>query len=148
MIRPLTKNDKEMYKILAKEFYTSEAVLHPIPDSHIESTFQEMMHSDRYAVGYALEQDGIMVGYALLAKTFSQEAGGMVLWLEELYVREQYRGCGLGREFFAFLEEMRGSEITRIRLEVEEENKKAVELYQKMGFNWLDYRQLMKEYPN
>lgn len=147
MIRKLNHNDKENYLILAKEFYASDAVLHDIPSIYIEATFDEMMRSDVYAQGYAFEVDGEMAGYALLAKTFSQEAGGLVLWLEELYVREPYRGCGLGSEFFAFLDQKRQEGITRIRLEVEEENEKAVELYQKMGFNWLDYRQLVKEYP-
>ena len=37
-----------------------------------------------------------MAGYALLAKTFSQEAGGLVVWLDEMYVRPAYRSKGLG----------------------------------------------------
>lgn len=148
MIRKLTQEDRQNYLLLAKEFYSSEAVLHDIPVKYIENTFEEIMRSDAYALAYALEAHGEMVGYALLAKTYSQEAGGLVLWLEELYIREQDRGYGLGTEFFEFLEKNLKNGVARIRLEVEEENKKAVALYQKMGFNWLDYRQMIKDTPN
>lgn len=147
MIRKLNLEDKEMYLTLAKEFYSSDAVFHEIPEKYIQATFEEMMRSDHYALGYALEHEGEMAGYALLAKTFSQEAGGIVLWLEELYIREAYRGLGLGKEMFEFLESSKGHDVTRIRLEVEEENENAVALYKKMGFKWLEYQQMIKEYP-
>ncbi len=147
MIRKLERADREDYLSMATEFYASDVVLAPVPRQHMERTFEEMMRSDLYALGYALEHEGEMVGYALLAKTFSQEAGGMVLWVEELYVREHARGCGLGREFFAFLEELSKEQVARVRLEVEEENEKAVALYKEMGFEWLEYKQMVKNYP-
>ena len=46
-----------------------------------------------------------IAGYGLIAKTFSQEAGGMVYWLEELYILEEYRSKGLGSEYFRYMEE-------------------------------------------
>lgn len=73
---------------------------HPVPDSYLEKTFEECMKSDTYAELFILEWEGEIAGYGLIAKTFSQEAGGMVYWLEELYILEEYRSKGLGRGVF------------------------------------------------
>ena len=81
----------------------------------------------------------------MIAKTFSQEAGGYVWWIEEVYIREKFRSRGLGREFFRYLEEQKGKEVTRLRLEVEEENTRAVSLYERLGYEVLDYVQMVKD---
>ncbi len=143
MIRRIEPKDKEVYFELAREFYNSDAVLSPVPDSHFENTFCEMMRSDVYAEGFLLELDGQAVGYALLAKTFSQEAGGLTVWIEELYVRAPYRSKGLGNEFFDFLEA--SVPAFRYRLEIEPENERAVKLYEKRGFRSLSYGQMVKD---
>ena len=71
---------------------------------------------------YLLEYDGQPAGYAMLARAYSTECGGPVLWIEELYVREAFRSKGLGHEFFDFLEKAFSGEVCRFRLEVEPEN--------------------------
>ena len=108
--------------------------------------FKELMQSDRYAEGFMVEKDGKTVGYALISKTYSREAGGKVLWLEELFVLENYRCCGLGREYFDFIEEYaKENHFARIRLEVEKENIRARKLYEKLGYIPLEYSQMVKE---
>jgi len=129
---------------MAKEFYASDAVHHNVPEIHFTDTFDELMRSDAYALGYMLECEDNIAGYALLARTFSQEAGGMVIWIEELYVLPQYRSRGLGRDFFAFLEKNAEDNVKYIRLEVEEENKRAIALYESLGFENLPYVQMLK----
>jgi len=84
-------------------------------------------------------------GYVLLAMTYSNEAGGLVLWIEEIYIVPEYRGLGLGGELFAFIESMAKSSYARIRLESEPDNLRALALYQRMGYADLSYRQLYKD---
>ncbi len=144
MIRPITKDDFIDYMAMATEFYHSDAVLHPIPESHIEQTFKEVTTLSLYTEGYLFEYHGKAAGYSLLAKTYSQEAGGMVLWIEELYVRPEYRNKGLGSAFFGFLENKAKNQVVRIRLEVDEDNEKAMALYERMGYRPLHYRQMYK----
>ncbi len=146
MIRKLTENDRELYIEMAREFYHSDAVLHPVPDAFFERTVQEALRSDAYAEIYLFELDGRPAGYGLTAKTFSQEAGGMVLWIEEIYIREAFRSRGLGRDFFAYLEETQGPGLARFRLEVEEGNRGAVSLYKRLGYQVLDYVQMIKDF--
>ena len=102
MIREITRNDRDSFLRLSDEFYKSEAVLHDIPAAYHEAAFDELMRSKEYASAYMIEWEGEIVGYLLTAKTYSREAGGLVLWLEEMYMRPAYRSKGLGKEAFAF----------------------------------------------
>ncbi|AFM01027.1 MULTISPECIES: GNAT family N-acetyltransferase [Desulfitobacterium] len=146
MIRAMAEADRERFLELAFEFYHSEAVLQPVPKEFHTRTFDEMMSSDRYLNGYILEWENQVAGYAITAKTFSQEAGGIVVWIDEIYILPPYRSQGLAREFFQYLEEHRHDQIKRIRLEVEEENVKAISLYKRLGFNDLEYIQMIKDF--
>lgn len=145
MIRKIRKEDKSVYLDMVKNFYSSDAVYHNIPEIYISNTFHELMQSDNYLGGYIMEYKNSTAGYVLLAKTFSQEAGGMVLWIDELYVMPEYRCCGLGHEFFSYLKSNLCDNVKRIRLEVEDSNKKAISLYKRMGFKDLPYSQMIKE---
>jgi len=137
MIRALERRDRADYLSMAHEFYAGDAVDHPIPDEFLERTFEELMGGSPYASCFVFEEEGAIRGYALLAKTWSQEAGGMVIWLEELYVRPEFQGRGLGQEFFRFLKET--MQPARFRLETEPHNHRAKALYQRQGFRFLDY---------
>ena len=141
-IRKITAADRAVYLQLSEEFYHSEAVLHPVPSEYFERSFEEMMRSDEYLLCYLLERDGETIGYALLAKTWSVEAGGAVVWLEELYLRPDYRGQGLGSVFLAFM--TREIPAERYRLEVEPDNHRAKALYGRYGFEVLPYQQMKR----
>ena len=146
MIRKMTESDRDLYIEMAEEFYHSDAVLHPIPRAHFEKTAEEALKSGTYAEIYLLEYEGKTAGYGLTARTFSQEAGGQVLWIEELYIREAFRSRGLGREFFSYLEENNKGVLSRLRLEVEADNTRAISLYERMGYEVLDYVQMIKDF--
>lgn len=146
MIRKFTEQDRQLYVEMAREFYHSDAVLHPVPDQHFEKTADECIRSEDYAQIYLFEWEGQPAGYGLTAKTFSQEAGGFVWWIEEIYIRSAYRSRGLGREFFTYLDQERPGDVSRFRLEVEEDNTRAVSLYERLGYGHLDYRQMVKDY--
>ncbi len=146
MIRKIEERDREDFLRLSAEFYASPVVLHDIPASRHEAVFDEFMRGSAYTDGVILEADGKTVGFGITAKTYSREAGGMVLWLEELYILPEYRSRGLGREFFAYAEGYaRENGYARIRLEVEEDNVRAVSLYERLGYLPLEYKQMLKE---
>ena len=76
MLRNININDKKEYIEMTKEFYTSEAVLHSIPQEYIETTFDNLVNDTPYAKGYMIEYNGGVAGYVLLAITYSNEVGG------------------------------------------------------------------------
>ncbi len=142
MIRKITEADREKYLEFSKIFYDSSAVDAPIPESHRIAAFEEMVASQERLVGVFLECDGKPVGYGLASKMYSQEAGGIQLWLEELFVLPEYRSRGLGREFIAYMESL--PNVARIRLEYEKSNTRAAALYRKLGYADMPYEQLVK----
>ena len=142
MIRELKKQDKEIFFLLLDEFYNSNAVLAPIPKSYYEDIFSELFKQNSSAKAFIIEHDGTICGYGVINITFSMEAGGKTLWLEDLYIRKEFRSKGLGKEYFNFIFE-NFKDIRRYRLEVEEENERAVKLYKSLGFKFLDYKQMI-----
>jgi ribosomal protein S18 acetylase RimI-like enzyme len=145
-IRPIREDDRDVYLKMTAEFYRTDAVLLHVGEDHFVSTFAELMRSDDYALCYIFELDGEVAGYSLLAKTYSQEAGGKVLWIEEIYVLPSFRGRGIGRAFFDFLIKSKPKDVKRLRLEVERENDGAVRLYKSFGFDFLDYDQMIIDF--
>lgn len=144
MIRKFVPEDRDDYIRFSTEFYNSSAVDKPVPREHFEQGFDEMMRSDVYVQGYMLVCDGNNVGYCVTMKTYSVEAGGITIWIDELFVLEEYRSKGLGRELFKYIEENGDEKLRRIRLEVELENGRAISLYKKMGFEPAPYDGMWK----
>lgn len=144
MIRKFVPEDREDYIRFSTEFYNSSAVDKPVPREHFEQGFDEMMRFDVYVQGYMLVCDGNNVGYCVTMKTYSVEAGGITIWIDELFVLEEYRSKGLGRELFKYIEENGDKKLRRIRLEVELENGRAISLYKKMGFEPAPYDGMWK----
>ena len=144
MLRPITAADRDAYLSMAHDFYRSEAVDHTVPDSCLERTFDEVLAGSPYVSCQMIEQDGKTAGYVLLAHTWSQEAGGAVLWVEEVYVLPQFRGKGLGTQtFHALTREFPNT--ARFRLEVQPDNCRARALYEKLGYKPLCYDQMIQD---
>ncbi len=146
MIRKITENDREFYYDRIDRFYSSDIVNSPIPKENYKIAFDEFMRSEEYAFCYIFECDGVPCGFASLSRTFSQEAGGISVTVEELYVDEEYRNKGIGTQFFKFLKD--NIPAARYRLEVEADNEKAKKLYEQMGFEVLPYVQMVIDKHN
>ncbi len=141
MFRKIKPEDREEFLRMGREFYDSAAVLNTIPERYHAQTFDELMRSDVYAECYIFEQNGCIAGYAMLNKTFNHEVGGTVVWLEELYVRPEFQGGGLGSAFLDWLPQ--NIPAARYRLETEPENERASALYTRKGYKPLGYCQMI-----
>ncbi len=146
MFRKITSEDRELYYKYADLFYNSDVVNAPVPKENYKITFDEFMRSDDYVWCYIFELDNKPVGFAMLSKTFSQEAGGISVTVEEIYIEEEYRGRGLATEFFEYMK--RDIPAARYRIEVETDNEKAMRLYERMGFEVLPYIQMVIDKHN
>jgi GNAT superfamily N-acetyltransferase len=145
MIREINRTDKNFFISSCEDFYSSPAVIHSVPKQNFEKTFDLLMDKTPYARCFICEKDGERVAYFLLAVTYSNECGGIVIWGEEMYVKPEFRSHGIGREFFSYVENEYKDVAKRFRLEVTEENTRAAALYEKLGYGHLDYLQMIKE---
>ncbi len=142
-IRKITQSDKETILKMMSEFYSSPAVFTNGSEGIFNSDIDECISDSPYLEGYVFEDNGGILGYAMLAKSFSTEFGKKCIWIEDLYLTKDARGKGIGTKFFEFIENEYKDCI--FRLEVEEENEVAVKLYKKQGFEVLPYMEMKKE---
>ena len=80
------------------------------------------------------ECEGKVVGYALYYYSFSANQGYPILYLEDLYVRPEYRGNGIGSQLLKQLAKYAiQKKCCRLEWHVFRWNNSAISFYQKMG---------------
>lgn len=145
MIRDFIKEDKEGLLELVKDFYNGPAVTHPIPVENFEHCFDEIISGNPMVRGLTILHAGEILGYCQLSFTYSSEAGGLVVLIEELYIKEQYRNLGVAKQVFDLIESEYKDKAKRFRLECQPDNAHAMHVYKKMGYTPLEYIQMIKE---
>ncbi|MEA4964723.1 MAG: N-acetyltransferase family protein [Oscillospiraceae bacterium] len=83
------------------------------------------------------EEDGEILGYAYGSRAFAREAYGFLCDLS-IYLREDAHRKGLGRRFYAVMEEiLRRQGYTRVYCVVVEENVPSCRFHEAMGYHVL-----------
>lgn len=141
-IRDMTIQDKASVLEMMQVFYASPAVFTNGSEEIFLNDIENCISDNPYLEGYIIENSNGILGYAMVAKSFSTEFGKPCFWIEDLYIKDQYRGLGLGKTFFDFITKKYTDCI--FRLEVEEENQRAIKLYKKCGFTVLPYMEMKK----
>jgi GNAT superfamily N-acetyltransferase len=89
--------------------------------------------------------DGYPVGYAILLETYSSFLALPTLYLEDLFILDEYRKRGAGRALFlSALEEARSRGCGRMEWTVLDWNQLAIDFYQKIGGKHLAEWQLYR----
>jgi GNAT superfamily N-acetyltransferase len=79
--------------------------------------------------------DDVAVGYVVLCFGYSLEWRGRDAFVDEFYLRDDYRGRGWGRQAMDFVEKAaRSLGVRTLHLEVVRENAAALQVYRKLGF--------------
>ena len=130
---------KLMLNLSAEDFSGWEAT----PES-IQKTLDHLsQHPDKGNI-LVFKKEEVVTGYAILINFWSNEYKGNVLIIDELYILPEYRSQGIATSFFNYLSETRYNDSVMLHLEVSEINKKAMDLYFKMGFRMNTYNTLKK----
>ena len=141
-IRRMTKQDQNDVLDMMRVFYASPAVLSNGSEEIFLTDFENCVNDNPYLEGYIIEDEENIQGYGMIAKSFSTEFGKPCIWIEDLYIKEAYRGHGIGKVFLDFVADKYAGCI--FRLEAEAENERAIRLYKKCGFTVLPYTELKK----
>lgn len=144
-IKEMLPQDEAAVLPMVNGFYHSDAVEHQVDEKILRKTFLDAVSGDCPALrGVTLWEGEKMVGFAYLTTFYACEVGGVTVMLEEIYLDDSCRGKGYGTEFFQWMfREYPGA--ARFRLEVTGDNDRAARLYEKLGFTFMSYRQMIKD---
>jgi GNAT superfamily N-acetyltransferase len=135
VIRPATPEDLPAILSLVRELAAYER--EPDAVTGTLETYRTCLfpdHGQPTAWAHVAEADGEVVGIAVWFLTFSTWTGRNGIWLEDLYVRPEHRGSGLGRALLAELARIcveRG--YPRLEWTVLDWNTPALEVYRHLG---------------
>jgi GNAT superfamily N-acetyltransferase len=132
-VRPVRPEDVPALVTLVRELADYEKALHEVRLT--EQQLHDCLFGEAPALfGHVAEQDGEVVGLALWFLNFSTWRGTHGIYLEDLYVRPEHRGAGLGRELLRTLAAVcveRG--FSRLEWSVLDWNTPSIEFYAAAG---------------
>ncbi len=137
----MRRGDKDAVIKMMREFYTSAAVATNGSEKIFAANVANCTGGSDFVDGFIFETGGRIVGYGIVAKSYSTEFGGECVWIEDIFVESGSRGRGLGSEFIRYVAEKYSGKI--LRLEAEGDNSAALSLYKRFGFKELPYTELV-----
>lgn len=133
-LRPAMEGEEEvLYKLICELAYFegNNTVSHSLTKENI---LKFGFGDQPYFCTEFAEMNGEIVGYALYYYGFSANRGFPILYLEDLYVKQEYRGQGIGNSFLKKLAKYaKQQECCRLEWHVFKWNDAAIEFYEKLG---------------
>jgi GNAT superfamily N-acetyltransferase len=135
--RPAHPSDDDELMAMSVALYAGGSDAYDIPREHVRQTLQVFRQTPVRGRAIVLDADGVAAGYAFLVSFWSNELGGEICTIDELYVRPEWRGQGWSTALVASLQ--RGNELwpgrpVALELEVSPVNVRARALYERLGF--------------
>jgi len=121
---------------LIGEYYSYDGIA--FDAKSVGPALRKLLRDQSLGCVWIIRHGAALAGYVILTFNYDLEFGGMQGIVTDLYLREKYRGQGLGRKALDCVEDYcRARKISAIELQVEHENKAAQRFYRKLGFHRL-----------
>jgi GNAT superfamily N-acetyltransferase len=131
--RPFQSNDQAEVRAMIHELHL-EGPEGLSSDEKIDRTFEQLnKHPDQGCIRIIM-MDGKTVGYSILINFWSNEYGGIILDIDELFIKKEFRGKGLATGFIENLKATRFKDCVALSLGTYPGNEKARALYTRLGF--------------
>lgn len=133
IFKPADTSHVDILIAMMREFYAHE---HLAFDERATPAALRQLLSDASCGRVYLMLAGVdVVGYIVLTFGFSLEFHGRDALVDEIYIKENYRGRGIGKQALQFIESVcRELGVHALHLEVERANTTAQAVYRKSGF--------------
>ncbi len=133
--RPMTTLTHEAAVLrMMESLYTEDHAASPINTALFPQTLRTLIANPDRGRIVLFEDATTICGYALLIPYWSNEFGGTLVFIDELFVRAESRGQGLATRFIEAIKRERPFDAVAILLEVSETNHRARKLYESLGF--------------
>lgn len=127
-----------MLMTLIREYYVYDS--HEFNEARVQGALKEIFNNSTLGKVWFISWNEEVIGYLILTFGFSVEFGGRDAFVDEFYIREAYRGKGLGRKSIEFVEETaKKLGVKAVHLEVSRSNTNAQAVYRKLGFTDRSY---------
>ncbi|PUU86987.1 GNAT family N-acetyltransferase [Halanaerobium sp.] len=142
-IRFAEKDDVALILKFIKELADYEKLLAQVVAT--ENVLYESLFIKKEAEVIIGEYEGEEIGFALFFQNFSTFIGKAGLYLEDLYIKLEVRGKGLGKEMLSFLAKLaKDRDCKRFEWWCLDWNKSSINFYKSIGAkpmkNWTVYR--------
>lgn len=118
---------------LIEEYYTYDG--HDFDAAKLRAALLDFLVDHRWGFAWLIYVDDQLAGYMSLMYGYSLEHGGRDAFIDELYLREAFRGKGLGKAaILHMIATCRRERIKTLHLEVEQGNDRARLVYERLGF--------------
>ena len=129
---PACAVDRATLLAMVRAFHAEDG--HPLEASS-EGAVLRVAAGEELARAWIVRRAGEAVGYLILTLGYSVEYGGQDGFIDDLYLKPELRGQGVGRRLLAFaLDQAAALGINTLHLEVEAENARALRTYRDAGF--------------
>lgn len=116
------------------KLYAEDPEGEPMSQEKIDMTIEQAKaYPDRLRIYIIENEECEIIGYAIIQLIWSNEWGGLTANIDEMYIVESARGQGVGSGFIKAVSKLI-PDVNRVTLEVTPSNRKALELYEKLGF--------------
>lgn len=143
IIRDFMPSDWKEYQSVSDMFYSSNSIDYIIPEQNLKKNFNMCINKNPYVRGLIIETAEEIVGFALLNFSYSNEMGGLILYIDEIFILPQFQGCGIFRKLFSFIE-LEYNNVAGYFLEVVQSNTHAIDIYKHFGFELVENLAMMK----
>ena len=127
-----TSVEHELVITMMQEYYALDGLDY---NKAVSQAVLTLLNHPEWGQVNLLQQDQVTIGYAVLTYGFSLEFKGRSALLDEIYLRPDYRGKGLGTQVIESLASYcQQNGFNSLRLEVEHENTVAHNLYLRQDF--------------
>lgn len=142
-IKEITQTDIPILLELIKELAHYEKLLDQV--SADEKQLAQWIIHEKKAYALLIEYNHTNVGFVLYFNNFSTFLGKPGIYLEDLYIKEDYRNKGFGKQVFKYLaNECIQKGYGRLEWSVLNWNEPSIQFYQKLGAQpmseWTTYR--------
>ncbi len=139
--RIFTEDDFEELRQMVTALYEEDSYGEPMSEEKVRRTVSEFRHHPDKGQIMLFCEDKQVVGYAILIFFWSNEHGGDTVFIDEIYIRPQWRNRGISSNFILYLS---SSPYKAIQVEVTPSNEKSLAFFLRQGFRADDNRYLWK----
>jgi len=133
VFKPATSDEIDILIAMMREFYALDGL--KFNEAIARRALRTLIGDETFGRGFLICVGDEIVGYAVLTFGYSLEFHGRDAFVDELYLREEHRGRGIGKRALQFLTEVCAAEgVNALHLEVERANTSAQSVYRGFGF--------------